>query len=284
MRRSQSERTSILRPRISVTKIVLLAIAILLFVVPGVAPAADPQNPQVAILQALLQKYRGCILERYETKQDMVNRGLSAGLSGLSNTNGLQDRDVVTCVAGNQCSRAQRLAIFNKLQAQASLGDATNFEGNLRAAIPADCFQCQKHQEWHTKHVHCTMDCGGNNGFTQGPCFEGCKAGVDITRSLNDLGNDIHRVLQKLGSGNQQSQVSGGTSAASNKLPFDLVWDPGTGVDANSLPLNPHWRYQVDHPGLLPDFQQICAGAIPGQRSLAAAFSQVCTTQAPTID
>ncbi|OLB49680.1 MAG: hypothetical protein AUI08_07385 [Gemmatimonadetes bacterium 13_2_20CM_2_65_7] len=36
--------------------------------------------------------------------------------------------------------------------------------------------------KWHTKHVHCTMECGGNNGLFQGPCFETCKAGVDLTR------------------------------------------------------------------------------------------------------
>ncbi|HVH71938.1 MAG TPA: hypothetical protein VNB49_12600, partial [Candidatus Dormibacteraeota bacterium] len=127
----------------------------------GGGGGAPPQNPQIVpILQKLLQKYRGCILERYETQQDMRNRGLSAGSSGLSSTNGLHDRDIVTCVAGNPCSRASRQAMYTALEAQANRGDPTNFATNLRQIIPADCFQCQKHQEWHTKHVHCTMDCG----------------------------------------------------------------------------------------------------------------------------
>ena len=160
------------------------------------ASVAQAQNQQlVPVLQGLLNKYKACILEHYETQQDMRNRGLSAGLSGLSNTSGLHDRDVVTCVAGNQCSRASRQTMYSVLEAQANRGDPTNFETNLKQIIPADCFQCQKHQEGHTKHVHCTMDCGGNNGITKGPCFEGCKAGVDITKLVNDVINDIRGAL-----------------------------------------------------------------------------------------
>jgi hypothetical protein len=58
----------------------------------GVARAQNPpQNPQmVPVLQKLLQKYKGCILERYETQQDMRNRGLNGNLSGLSSINGLR--------------------------------------------------------------------------------------------------------------------------------------------------------------------------------------------------
>jgi hypothetical protein len=174
----------------------LICAVALVFLGPG---TAQGQNPRwIPVLQGLLQKYKGCILERYETQQDMRNRGLSAGLSGLSSTHGLQDRDVVTCVAGNQCSRASRETMYAVLEAQANRGDPTNFETNLKQMIPADCFQCQKHQEWHTKHVHCTMDCGGNNGLVQGPCFEGCKAGVDITKLVNDIINDIRSALQGL--------------------------------------------------------------------------------------
>src|SRR5215217_4590385 len=112
-------------------------------------PAPAPQQPNaaiVAVLNQLLQKYRSCILERYETQQDMVNRGLAANLSGLTTTAGLQDRDAgVVCVSGNLCSLAARRASFTALQAQANRGDPTNFESNLEMAIPRDCFECQKH-------------------------------------------------------------------------------------------------------------------------------------------
>src|SRR5258708_6979822 len=172
---------------------------------------STPQNPLVPVLQGLLQKYKGCILERYETQQDMINRGLDKNLSGLSNTNGLQNRDVVTCVAGNQCSLAFRLSTYTTLQAQASRGDSTNFDANLEKAIPADCFACQKHAEEHTKHVHCTMEAGGNNGLFQGPKFEACKAGVDISKLVSDVMNDIHSVLGGTG---EPSNASGGPSVA----------------------------------------------------------------------
>jgi hypothetical protein len=196
----------------------------------AVSVSTSRQNPQlVPVLQALLQKYKGCILERYETQDDMRNRGLDPRLSGLSSTNGLQDRDTVMCVAGNACSRASRLAIYNMLQGQASRGDVTNFEASLKQAIPADCFQCEKHQEWHTKHVHCTMDCGGNNGLTKGPCFEGCKAGVDITKLVNDTVNDIHGKLAGIGIVHDQSPTTannkpstiGGASIATNYAVVD---------------------------------------------------------------
>jgi hypothetical protein len=256
------------------------------------------QNTQLAaVLQQLLQKYKGCILERYETQQDMRNRGLDGSFSGLSSTNGLHDRDVVTCVAGNPCSRASRQTLYAVLEAQAHRGDATNFEPTLKQIIPADCFQCQKHQEWHTKHVHCTMECGGNDGFSigpngpKGPCFETCKTGVDITKLANDVSNDLHRFFQGLaqdvglaGSGNNQQPAASGAGTTTRKLPFDLVWDINTGVDANSLPLNPRWRFQVDSHGL-PDFKEFCASAFPDQRNLVSSMlAQSCTSQAPTVD
>jgi len=161
----------------------VLALPFLLLCI-DVAPAQNQQMVQA--LQKLLQKYKGCILERYETQQDMRNRGLNGNLSGLTSTSGLQDRDIVTCAAGNPCNRATRQVIYAALEAKANRGDSTNFQTQLLQVIPQDCFQCLKHQEWHTKHVHCTMDCGGNNGFSQGPCFEGCKAGIDVTRVVND--------------------------------------------------------------------------------------------------
>jgi len=129
----------------------------------------------------------------------MRNRGLNGNLSGLTSTSGLQDRDIVTCAAGNPCNRATRQTIYAALEAKANSGDSTNFQTLLLQVIPQDCFQCLKHQEWHTKHVHCTMDCGGNNGFSQGPCFEGCKAGIDVTRVVNDITNDIRATLQSVG-------------------------------------------------------------------------------------
>src|SRR6267154_4100612 len=101
------------------------------------------QNSQLAlVLQQLLQKYKGCILERYETQQDMRNRGLNGNLSGLTSTSGLQDRDIVTCAAGNPCNRATRQTIYAALEAKANSGDSTNFQTLLLQVIPQDCFQC----------------------------------------------------------------------------------------------------------------------------------------------
>lgn len=175
---------------------------------PGPAPpppsGTPTPNPQLgAELKRILQKYEGCILERYETKDDLRRRGLNVNLSRLQTTSGLQDRDAgVVCVAGNLCSLAFRRASHAKLLAQASRGDATNFETDLKKAIPRDCFDCQPHQERHTKHVHCTMECGGNNGVDvfradngPGPCFEVCKFGEDIMRLVADVVNDIHLAL-----------------------------------------------------------------------------------------
>ncbi|HAF14662.1 MAG TPA: hypothetical protein DCK93_00840 [Blastocatellia bacterium] len=202
---------------------------------PTPTPAGGPsQNPQmVPVLQGLLQKYKGCILERYETQQDMINRGLNGNLSGLSNTNGLQARDAnVACVAGNMCSLASRAASFVTLQAQANRGDPVNFQSNLEKAIPVDCFLCQKHQEMHTKHVHCTMEAGGNNGFPQGPNFEACKAGVDITALANSVINDISGVISDItGIRPPAAEIVGGPSVATNfsTVRFTSCPDPAGG-------------------------------------------------------
>jgi hypothetical protein len=152
-------------------------------------PPPSPKN--VKPMLTLLQKYKGCILEGYETQQDMQNRGLDPALSQLTSRSGLQDRDIATCAAGNQCSLASRRAAYTQLLAQANRGDLTNFQAALQGAIPADCFQCASHRERHTRHVHCTMDCGGNNGPFQGPCFEACKAPDSITKLLNDIAEDF---------------------------------------------------------------------------------------------
>jgi hypothetical protein len=147
------------------------------------------------VLRNILDKYKGCILEKYETQQDVRSRGLDARLSGLTSTSGLQDRDIITCAAGNPCSRVSRQNAYAQLLEQANRGDSTNFQEQLQRAVPADCFQCAKHREWHTRHVHCTMDCGGNNGITQGPCFEGCRIPDSVPKLLNDIANDLRTAL-----------------------------------------------------------------------------------------
>ncbi len=170
----------------------------------------------VPVLQQLLQKYKGCILERYETQQDMIARGLNGNLSGLSNTNGLQVRESVKCVAGNNCSLAFRATQFSLMQAQANSGDATNFQSKLESIIPADCFLCAKHQEMHTKHVHCTMEAGGNSGL-QGPVFEACKAGVDIEKLANDVIHDLDGFIRDItGIKLAETEMIGGPSVATN--------------------------------------------------------------------
>jgi len=181
------------------------------------APVQTPNASMVAVLNQLVQKYKGCVLERYETQQDMLNRGLAANLSGLTSTAGLQDRDArVVCVSGNLCSLAARRASFTALLAQANRGDPTNFESNLEMAIPRDCFECQKHMEFHTKHVHCTMEAGGNSGLFVGPKFEGCKAGVDLQALANIIINDIRNRLINLTGNVTTSNVTGGPSVATN--------------------------------------------------------------------
>lgn len=168
------------------------------------------------VLRALLQKFKTCILEKYETQTDMALRGLDANLSALTNTNALQDRDTVACAAGNLCSRIERLNGFVALQTQATRGDATNFQNKLERIIPKDCFQCQKHQEQHTKHVHCTMEAGGNFGVPQGINFEACKAGVDLQALANDVTREISGVISNLTQTVPQNSMTGGASIATN--------------------------------------------------------------------
>lgn len=186
-------------------------------------PAVPPSN---TVLQQLLRKYKPCILERYETQQDMTNRGLAGNLSGLLDTNGLFDRDTVACVAGNNCSRSSRLANFARLQAQANQGDPSNFQTLLEQSIPKDCFDCQKHREMHTKHVHCTMEAGGNSGL-KGPYFEGCKAGVDMQALANIVIGDIRRLIGAA----PAMQMTGGPSIATNysMVNFTSCSDPAGG-------------------------------------------------------
>jgi len=197
---------------------------------PPTAPSIpDPQL--VAVLNQLLQKYKGCILEKYETKIDMINRSLSPNLSELSNTAGLQDRDNVACVDGSICSRNSRQNSFGALQAQANRGEAKDFERNLEKAIPKDCFNCPKHVEWHTKHVHCTMDVGGNSGAFKGPAFETCKAGVDLNQLANIIINDVHNIVMNITAAVPEGDVTEGPSVATNRMTvkFEDCQDPEKG-------------------------------------------------------
>ena len=208
---------------------------------PDPTPANTPQSPDpqtIAGLKRILSKYEGCILERYETKLDMIGRHLDPSLSNLATTSGLQNRDNVSCVAGNTCSLEFRASTFAVLQAQANRGDSTDFEMKLKRAIPADCFECSKHQERHTKHVHCTMECGGNQGVdvlhperSSGVCFEGCKAGVDLAKLITDVINDIHMALTNLTVVPTPSQVLGGPTIATNysTVHFTECANPGEG-------------------------------------------------------
>ncbi len=67
--------------------------------------------------------------------------------------------------------------------------------------------------------------------------------------------------------------------------PFDLVWDLNNGVDANGLPLNPLWAYQIDHPGQEADFKGICHSAFSGGDTInVSVLASICTSQAPSTD
>jgi hypothetical protein len=70
------------------------------------------------------------------------------------------------------------------------------------------------------------------------------------------------------------------------KQPFDLAWHTDTQVDANGLPLNPLWAYQVYHPGQKPSFQGTCAPAfsIDGSLKPGSELANVCTSQSPDPD
>ena len=193
---------------------------------PASSTPPPPPNPapMIAALNQLLQKYRSCALEKYETQADMAARGLPANASGLTSTGGLQTRNVVTCAAGNQCSLADRVTGFSVLQAQANRGDPTNFQMNLERIIPQDCFECAKHQEMHTKHVHCTMEAGGNNGISGGPlgpigpAFQGCQAGVDAVALANSVIRDIGVFISNVSAlGAPASQATGGSTIATNR-------------------------------------------------------------------
>ena len=196
------------------------------------------QNPMVPVLQGLLQKYKKCIVEQYESPTPP-----NPAIGPL--------RDSATCVDGNTCTINSRLTTFAKLQIQANRGDPTNFETMLHSAILNDCFQCGSHAEWHTKQMHCTWNSGGNQswfpgGVGVGPAFETCKAGVDVTKLVNDIVNDIHGILQGIGVvGNQEAaNAGGGLTIATNHA----IVDPSN--VAESCDVSPH-GYFIAPPDLL---------------------------------
>jgi len=207
------------------------------------ATPPPPPNPapMIAALNQLLKKYRSCALEKYETQVDLETRGFphsppAAPTSGLTSTAGLQPRDVVTCVAGNQCSLIDRTNGLSALQAQANRGDPTNFQMNLERIIPKDCSDCAKHQEMHTKHVHCAMEAGGTQSdFAhpgRGPYFEGCKAGVDVEALANSVIHDIGVFISNVSALVPPAPPSnGGSTIATNRatVPFTSCPNPAGG-------------------------------------------------------
>jgi len=117
----------------------------------------------------------------------------------------------------------------------------------------------------------------------------------DVYRD-NGYGNhDDGDPPQCVGIGNAWVEVTitspaGGSASGANysphQKPFDLVWDMTAGVDANGLPLNPLWGYQLDRPGQVPDFQAICGSSFPDhERTLnVSILDSMCTSQSPTVD
>jgi hypothetical protein len=125
-----------------------------------------------------------------------------------------------------------RINGFNDLQSQAARGDTTNFLSRMQRITPADCFECSKHQEWHTKHVHCTMDVGGNSGIFHGPAFEFCKAGVDINALIRIVVADITRIINDITRNfPEPPNVTGGPSIATNRMTvrFQSCPNPASG-------------------------------------------------------
>src|SRR5262249_53395929 len=64
------------------------------------------------------------------------------------------------------------------------------------------------------------------------------------------------------------SQAGGAVAWTSWSKPFDLTWHPDN-IDANALPVNPYWGYQIDPKGPArgnpagqrPNFQEWCGSA-----------------------
>ena len=171
------------------------------------------------VLQKLLTEYRDCNVDE-----------------------GVGKRDVDRCLdAGNRCTLASRQSGFAQLQAAANAGNDTGFSASLQRVLLNDCFKCAKHGKWHTKQGHCTLDCGGNNDFQngwhpgRGACFEGCKAGVDLTRWAGDLGRAIGLAIGSAKPAEAVDTVVGGSIASNQRLLFPVKVLLAPGKD-NALP------------------------------------------------
>jgi len=99
------------------------------------------------------------------------------------------------------------------------------------------------------------LECNGNQNWSEnpikfdtlvGPCFDGCKAGVDIEKLVNDVKNDIHGFFNNLyqtfaPAANLQgyektqatTEATGGASVATNRV----IVDPGAPESCESKPL-----------------------------------------------
>ena len=79
--------------------------------------------------------------------------------------------------------------------------------------------------------------------------------------------------------------VTTGPVWSPHSKPFDLVWDEGTGVDANGLPLNPIWAEQITAPNSKPSFVGTCGGALSGGTTINyGTLANTCTSQSPSLD
>ncbi len=85
--------------------------------------------------------------------------------------------------------------------------------------------------------------------------------------------------------------ASNGPQYSPHSKPFDLTWDINDGVDANGLPLNADWAYQLDHRGEAPDFKLTCGSAFStddwpatGSNINVGILADNCTSQSPYTD
>jgi hypothetical protein len=118
----------------------------------------------------------------------------------------------------------------------------------------------------------------------------------DVYRDNGYANHDNGDPPQCAGIGNAWVEVkiispTGGTVSGAlyspHEKPFDLVWDMKAGVDANGLPLNPIWAFQIGKPPeQLPDFKGFCGSSFPDheRRLNVSTLAGQCTSQSPTVD
>jgi hypothetical protein len=155
----------------------------------GPGGGADPKV--IAYVRAQLDQFRDCIVDRYlkSKTKNLPPRDL---------------RDGARSMDGQVYSLAQRTQFLCQLEEAAGKGDQGTFTKIFPQAVLADCIQCEHGR--HTKHVHCTDEAGGNNGFIEGPRFKTCQARVDIgnwaQQAIRDAGKwfqQAGQVLEKAG-------------------------------------------------------------------------------------